>query len=111
MKGARAAKLLAELASLPLYVCLQVIPWPLDELLLLSQWYFSGRGACSACRRPLSGACPPHPCASCEVAQYCSEACRTQHAAEHRGHCATCSELLEVVNVDYDRFIQPIPFR
>jgi hypothetical protein len=34
-----------------------------------------------------------------------------QHQQEHSQHCALCKELMDVINVDMDRFIQPVPFR
>jgi hypothetical protein len=30
---------------------------------------------------------------------------------EHESHCHICSELQAVLNVDMERFIQPVPFR
>jgi hypothetical protein len=88
----------------------KVISRSIDDLLMLSHWYFSGRSACSACRAPLGGG-PAAQCSACEVAQYCSGQCMQQHQQEHGQHCALCKELMDVINVDMDRFIQPVPFR
>uniref|UniRef100_A0A383WCC0 MYND-type domain-containing protein n=2 Tax=Tetradesmus obliquus TaxID=3088 RepID=A0A383WCC0_TETOB len=88
----------------------KVIPRGLDDLLLLSHWYFAGRAACSACRAPLGGG-PAAQCSACEAAQYCSGECMARHAGEHEQHCGLCRQLMDVINVDMDRFIQPVPFR
>jgi hypothetical protein len=34
-----------------------------------------------------------------------------RHQQEHSQHCGLCKELMDVINVDMDRFIQPVPFR
>lgn len=92
-----------------------VIPRGMDELVMLSQWYFGARSSCSACRRDLSGHSaagqPVLQCHECEAAQYCSQECQQRHAQEHATHCGLCQEMMQVLNVDMDRFIQPVPFR
>lgn len=41
----------------------------------------------------------------------CSSAeCLERHKPEHVGHCDTCCDLQMVINVDMERFIQPVPF-
>ena len=39
-----------------------------------------------------------------------SQDCLQRHRQEHSGHCDTCQELQTVINVDMERFIQPVPF-
>lgn len=93
----------------------KVIKRSMDDLVMLSQWYFGGRSCCSACRRDLSqlsaAGQPVLQCSDCEAAHYCSTECKQRHQEEHRTHCKLCQELLQVLNVDMDRFIQPVPFR
>lgn len=91
----------------------KVINRGMDDLVMISHWYFAGRH-CSACRRELassSSSGPTMQCCDCEVAQYCSAECMQRHKLEHSSHCKLCQELMQVVNVDMDRFIQPVPFR
>jgi hypothetical protein len=33
------------------------------------------------------------------------------NAMQHMTYCAVCSELQEVYNIDFERFIQYVPFR
>ena len=40
-----------------------------------------------------------------------SRECLERHHPEHSSHCHTCVELQTVINVDMERFIQPVPFR
>ncbi|KAF8072789.1 hypothetical protein HT031_000449 [Scenedesmus sp. PABB004] len=86
----------------------KVIPRPLDDLMMLSAWYFGG-STCAACRAPLGGAGVA--CGRCEAAHYCGGACMAAHAREHAAHCGLCASLMQVLNVDMDRFMQPVPFR
>lgn len=52
------------------------------------------------------------PCLSCCRDLLCcsSPECLERHKPEHMGHCDTCQELQTVINVDMERFIQPVPF-
>ncbi len=84
----------------------------MDVLMLLSAQYFSSSG-CAACGADLA-ACgaAPRTCPGCEVATYCSDACAAaSRTGEHAAHCGLLADLHEVLNVDMDRYIQPVPFR
>eukprot|EP00775_Hariotina_reticulata_P005631 gene5631-5870_t len=89
----------------------KIISRSMDDLVMLSQWYFGRRHCCSACGQPLATPAAALQCPYCEAAQYCSGECQQKHAAEHSTHCELCRELNEVLNVDMDRFIQPVPFQ
>lgn len=89
----------------------KVVDAPLDLLLALSQHYYGDRARCAACKCALPPAGALHWCGGCDAAAYCGEACLRRHAPEHGGHCHLCRELGAVLSVDYDRFVEPIPFR
>lgn len=48
------------------------------------------------------------PCVPCYDS---SRECLERHQPEHSSHCTTCQDLQSVINVDMERFIQPVPFR
>lgn len=90
----------------------KIIGRSMDELVILSQWYFGARSCCACCRRGLQQGHDTSllQCPQCQVANYCSAECLERHKPEHVGHCDTCCELQMVINVDMERFIQPVPF-
>eukprot|EP00879_Flechtneria_rotunda_P008613 GHRR01009025.1.p1 GENE.GHRR01009025.1~~GHRR01009025.1.p1 ORF type:complete len:215 (+),score=50.31 GHRR01009025.1:357-1001(+) len=92
----------------------KVVSCPMDDLIMLSQWYFGEGSRCAACRRDLAAQTSSRghsvQCCECEAAQYCSPECLQRHAPEHKSHCQLLQELQNVLNVDLDRFIQPVPF-
>lgn len=89
----------------------KVIAAPLDVLLALSQHYYGGRDRCAGCHSALPAAGALAWCDGCHAAAYCSEACRGRHAGEHAGHCRLCHELSAVLSIDFDRYVEPVPFR
>lgn len=89
----------------------KVLSAPLDLLLSLSQYYYGDRGRCAACKSALPAAGALNWCRGCDAAAYCSEGCLQRHAHEHGAHCHLCRELSDVLSIDYDRFVEPIPFR
>ena len=50
-------------------------------------------------------------CEGCHAAAYCSSGCLQRHAREHGTHCFLSKELDEVLSCDFDRFVEPLPFR
>jgi hypothetical protein len=88
----------------------KVVQAPLDLLLSLSQYYWD-RSRCAACRRPLAAATATQWCARCGAAAYCGAECRARHAPDHGGHCHLCFELSAVLSIDFDRYVEPVPFR
>jgi hypothetical protein len=50
----------------------KIINRPMDELVILSQWYFGGRSCCSCCRRGLQQGHDTSllQCPKCQVANY-----------------------------------------
>lgn len=87
----------------------KVIPAPLDVLLSLSQHYWD-RSRCAACRSPPAAASATSWCQGCGAAAYCSAECRQRHAQEHASHCHLCFELSAVLSIDFDRYVEPVPF-
>lgn len=89
----------------------KVIQTPPDILLSLSQYYYGDRGRCACCRQQLPAAGALHWCNGCGAAAYCSEGCRQRHGPEHSSHCHMCRELGAVLSIDFDRYVEPVPFR
>jgi hypothetical protein len=89
----------------------KVIQAPPDLLLTLSQYYYGDRGRCAGCKQALPAAGALHWCGACGAAAYCGEGCLRRHAPEHGGHCHLCRELSAVLSIDYDRYVEPVPFR
>jgi hypothetical protein len=89
----------------------KVIAAPPDLLLGLSQYYYGDRGRCAGCRQTLPAAGGLSWCPGCNAAAYCGNDCMQRHAQEHRTHCYLCSELSSVLSIDFDRFVEPVPFR
>lgn len=90
----------------------KIIPLSLDILMYISQAFFEQRRLCCTCHQDLSvkgGAV--FTCSSCQAATYCSPDCRAANAEPHVTFCRACAELMEVYNVDFERFIQHVPFR
>jgi len=82
-----------------------------DLLLTLSQYYYGDRGRCAGCKQALPAAGELHWCGGCGAAAYCSEGCLQRHSPEHNGHCHLCQELSAVLSIDFDRYVEPVPFR
>jgi len=90
----------------------KVIPLNLDSLVYMSQLFFEQGPVCCNCQRDISmqgGAAPR--CNSCLTAKYCSQACKEMNMPVHTSFCSICQDLQEVFGVDFDRFIQYVPFR
>lgn len=88
----------------------KVIACGLDMLLCFSQYYYSRQSHCNACGREINSSVGVT-CSQCRAATYCSADCQAQHSAEHKSHCGLCQELGDVLNVDFERFLSPVPFR
>jgi hypothetical protein len=89
----------------------KVIQQPLDLLLTFSSFYYGSATTCLACGGDAANSSSRAACQRCEVARYCSPACLQRHQAEHATHCAICRQLAGVLNVDFDRFSECVPFR
>lgn len=50
-------------------------------------------------------------CPGCNAAPYCSSQCMQRHRTEHSMHCGLCRELDAVLSCDFDRYVEPVPFR
>lgn len=88
----------------------KVVQAPPDLLLSLSQYYWD-RSRCAACRGPLPAAASTQWCRGCGGAAYCSDGCRERHRGEHAQHCGLVRELGDVLSIDFDRYVEPVPFR
>jgi hypothetical protein len=90
----------------------KVISQPLDTLLCFSSFYYGMPNRCLGCAGDISsstsGRCS---CEHCGAANYCSHPCKQRHMPEHQQHCHICQELGDVVNVDFERYLSPVPFR
>jgi len=90
----------------------KAIPLNLDALMYVSQLYFEQGSVCGACFKDISGLGGSAPCCDqCGAARYCSLDCKNAASGAHATFCGVCSELQEVYNIDFERFIQHIPFR
>lgn len=89
----------------------KVISQPLDILLCFSSFYYGMPNRCLACGGELNRTGGNCTCEACQAANYCNQQCRQRHLPEHQQHCAICQELGDVVNVDFERFLSPVPFR
>ncbi|KAI8467224.1 MAG: hypothetical protein J3K34DRAFT_431261 [Monoraphidium minutum] len=88
----------------------KVVDAPPDLLLSLSQYYWD-RSRCAACRAPLPAASSIQWCGGCGAAAYCSAACQAKHRGDHGDHCHLCRQLSIVLSIDFDRYVEPVPFR
>lgn len=75
------------------------------------RYYYGDRGRCAGCKSSLPPAGALTWCPGCGAAAYCSDACRGRHAPDHSVHCGLCRELSAVLSIDYDRYVEPVPFR
>ncbi|MEW5298096.1 MAG: hypothetical protein WDW36_001254 [Sanguina aurantia] len=92
----------------------KIIPFSFDTLLAVSSMFFAShtQDSCMCCHSDLAalGGSAPR-CSGCQAAVYCSDACRSEDAPLHSSYCALCDDLRDVLSIDFERFIEYIPFR
>lgn len=92
----------------------KIIPFSFDTLLAVSSMFFAShtQDSCMSCHSDLAalGGSAPR-CKGCQAAVYCSDTCRQDNAPLHSSYCALCDDLRDVLSIDFERFIEYIPFR
>jgi hypothetical protein len=92
-----------------------IIPCGMDILYSLSHAYFGSHTQCLNCPQQVQaaghGSAQERACIGCGCSRYCSAACMAAHRANHMSHCRVVGLLGQVVNIDYDRFVDWVTFR
>lgn len=90
----------------------KVIAMNLDTLLYTSSLYFDNQGRCHHCHSSVAhlGGSTAR-CEACTAATYCNGDCAAGNRPVHRTFCPLCRELAEIYNIDFERFIEVVPFR
>jgi hypothetical protein len=92
-----------------------VIPCGVDILYSLSHAYFGSHAQCVGCSQPVQaaggGGSAERTCSGCGCSRYCSNGCKGAHRPNHLSHCRVVALLGQVVNIDYDRFVDWVAFR